>query len=76
MLVKLQSELDFACMQTATILLDRLRLQALDGSIGPDSNLAISRLFIKYLNFFVAALEESADVCVLFYIIAFTMLIH
>lgn len=60
----MQAELDLSCIQTAATLLDRLRLQPLDGSIGPEFNLGISRQFSKYLNFFVGALEKaiSADV--------------
>lgn len=62
---RLQSELDAACIKAATVLLDRLRLQPLDGSTGTDSGMAISRLFSKYLNFFVNAMERASlsDVC-------------
>lgn len=59
LLAKKQVELDCACVQTAATLLDRLKLQALDGSTGAESGLAISRLFTKYLNFFVGALEKA-----------------
>jgi hypothetical protein len=47
-------------------MLEKLRLQPLDGSTGLDSGLAISRLFTKYLNFFVAALEKAvlSEVCI------------
>jgi hypothetical protein len=57
---KLQSELDGACIKAATVLLDRLRLQPLDGSIGIDSGMAISRLFARYLNFFVNAMDKAS----------------
>ena len=62
---RLQGELDTACLKAATVLLDRLRLQPLDGSIGTDSGMAILRLFAKYLNFFVNAMERASlfDVC-------------
>jgi len=62
---RLQSELDAACLKAATVLLDRLRLQPLDGTIGTDSGMAITRLFAKYLNFFVNAMERASlfDVC-------------
>jgi hypothetical protein len=62
---RLQNELDAACIKAATVLLDRLRLQPLDGSIGTDSGMAISRLFAKYLNFFVNAMERASsfEVC-------------
>jgi hypothetical protein len=65
-MVRRQAELDVACIQTAASMLDKLRLQPLDGSTGSDSPLAISRLFTKYLNFFVAALEKAAllEVCI------------
>ena len=56
---RLQSELDAACIKAATVLLDRLRLQPLDGSTGTDSGNAILRLFAKYLNFFVNAMERA-----------------
>jgi len=59
LLAKKRMELDFGCVQTAATLLDRLRLQPLDGSTGSESSLAISRLFTKYLNFFVGALEKA-----------------
>jgi hypothetical protein len=58
-LAKKRTELDFGCVQTAATILDRLRLQPLDGSTGSESGLAISRLFTKYLNFFVGALEKA-----------------
>jgi hypothetical protein len=58
---KPQADLDFACIQAAATVLDRLRLQPLDGSTGADSGPAISRLFSKYLNFFVAALDKVAS---------------
>jgi len=57
---RLQNELDAACIKAATVLLDRLRLQPLDGSTGTDSGMAISRLFAKYLNFFVNAMERTS----------------
>jgi len=62
---RLQSELDAACIKAATVLLDRLRLQPLDGTTGIDSGMAIARLFSKYLNFFVNAMERASlfDVC-------------
>ncbi|PVG03445.1 hypothetical protein CPB86DRAFT_723065 [Serendipita vermifera] len=60
-LAKPQADLDFACIQVAATILDRLRLQPLDGSTGADSGPAISRLFSKYLNFFVAALDKVAS---------------
>lgn len=64
-MVRRQAELDLACIQTVSTLLAGLRLQPLDGSTGADSGLAISRLFTKYLNFFVTALEKAvaAEVC-------------
>jgi hypothetical protein len=58
-LAKKRMELDFGCVLTAATILDRLRLQPLDGSTGSESGLAISRLFTKYLNFFVGALEKA-----------------
>lgn len=62
---KLQNELDAACIKAATVLLDRLRLQPLEGLIGTDLGMAIARLFAKYLNFFVSAMERASlsDVC-------------
>ena len=62
---KLQNELDTACIKAATVLLDRLRLQPLEGLIGTDLGMAIARLFAKYLNFFVSAMERASlsDVC-------------
>jgi hypothetical protein len=57
---KLQGDLDAGCIKAATVLLDRLRLQPLDGSTGTDSGMAISRLFAKYLNFFVNAMERAS----------------
>lgn len=60
-LLKLQSELDLSCIQTAATLLDRLRLQPLDGSTGSEFNLGISRQFSKYGNFFVGALEKATS---------------
>ncbi|KAG8870177.1 Ras GTPase activating protein ira2 [Serendipita sp. 405] len=57
-LLKMQAELDVSCIQAAATLLDKLRLQPLDGATGLDSGQAISRLFSKYLTFFVAALEK------------------
>ena len=61
-LTKKRMELDFGCVQTAATILDRLRLQPLDGSTGSELGLAISRLFTKYLNFFVGALEKAVAV--------------
>lgn len=58
-MVRRQAELDLACIQTAATMLEKLRLQPLDGSTGIESGLAISRLFTKYLNFFVASLEKA-----------------
>lgn len=58
---RLQGELDVACIKAATVLLDRLRLQPLDGLTGPDAGMAILRLFSKYLNFFVNAMERAAS---------------
>ncbi|KAG8833280.1 Ras GTPase activating protein ira2 [Serendipita sp. 399] len=57
-LLKMQAELDVSCIQAAATLLDKLRLQPLDGATGLDTGQAISRLFSKYLGFFVAALEK------------------
>ena len=59
--LRLQGELDAVCIKAATVLLDRLRLQALDGSTGIDSGMAISRLFAKYLNFFVNSMERASS---------------
>lgn len=57
---RLQGELDVACIKAATVLLDRLRLQPLDGLTGTDAGTAILRLFAKYLNFFVNAMERTS----------------
>lgn len=61
-MLKLQADLDFSCIQAAATMLDRLRLQPLDGSGGLESGQAISSLFSKYLNFFVLALERTVPV--------------
>lgn len=63
--VSLQSELNITCLRTLSMLLERMKLQPLDGSSGDDTGHLVSRLFMKYSTALLKMLElNQLDVLV------------
>lgn len=59
-IVQVQYDLNMACLKTSVKLLDRLKLQPIDTNVahdGDDLGHAISRLFIRYVQLLLGALE-------------------
>lgn len=60
--IQLQYDINISALRTAVRLLDRLKLQSIDTNVphdGDDLGHAVSRLFIRYSN----ALLRALDVC-------------
>lgn len=61
-ILRVQVDLDMACLRTVVKLLDRLQLQPVDGTTRSESVHVQSRLFYRYFNLFMKALQRWKEV--------------